>query len=158
MLWVQMITARESFRSDQLFYHAGRLGRIKQKFGITCERASAFWIKKLLLFFAQKKKCTPLTVFFLQNLFNMPSLNSQSGVFVIALAQIEVIYASLWNNQSCLSRALEAPGSESFSNEFWFAKSQSNKLLLLCTNIKTNAPFLCHQLLVLGEESKKRKG
>lgn len=71
----------------------------------------------------------------------MSGLNSHSCLFVIAPAQIEVIYASLWNNQSCLSRALEPPGSKSFSHEFWFAKSQSNKLLRLCTNIKTNGPL-----------------
>lgn len=115
------------------------------------------FVWKVLLFFAKKKKFTDLTMFLYQNLFNMSGLNSQSSLFVIAPAQIEVKYASLWNNQSCLSRALEPAGSESFSDEFWFAKSQSNKLLRLCTNIKTNAPFFCHQLLVLGVRNKKKK-
>lgn len=70
-------------------------------------------------------------------------LFSLSCLCVIARAQIGVIYACLWNNQSCLSRALEPPGSESFCNEFWFAKSLSNLFPQFCTNIKTNSLPFC---------------
>lgn len=89
--------------------------------------------------------------------FPAKQLWSESGLFspsclrVIAPTQMGVIYACFWNNQSCLSRALEPPGSESFCNEFWFAKSPSNLFPQFSTNIKTNSPFLCHKLLDLGE-------
>lgn len=79
-----------------------------------------------------------------------------SCLWVIAPAQIGVIYACFWNNQSCLSRALEPPGSESFCNEFWFAKSPSNLFSQFSANIKTNSPFLCHKLLDLGEGEQGR--
>lgn len=91
-----------------------------------------------------------------KQLWSESGLFSPSCLWVIAPTQIGVIYACFWNNQSCLSRALEPPGSESFCNEFWFAKSPSNLFPQFSANIKTNSPFLCHKLLDLGESERGR--
>lgn len=80
------------------------------------------------------------------------------------------MYACLWNNQPCLSRALEPLGSESFCNEFWLAKSLSNlfpQFVKKITekkkpkpkqNIKTNSLlFPSHQLFHLGDNKRARQ-
>lgn len=77
------------------------------------------------------------------------------------------MYACLWNNQPCLSRALEPPGSESFCNEFWLAKSLSN-LFPQFLQKKQNtpeqnkhqnwlSPFPSHQLFHLGDNNRERQ-
>lgn len=107
-------------------------------------KTCAFCTKKSLnACFPCIKTSTDLSMFFCKIVRYETGLYSLSCLCVIAWAQIGVIYACLWNNQSCLSRALEPPGSESFCNEFWFAKSLSNLLPQFCTNIKTNSLPFC---------------